>query len=324
MNFGPIAANAVYATRLTMAWRSALLALLVLASCTKKSAEPSTEEWPKHGLTEAQANEVLVKVGDRTITVGEFADRLASQSPYLQARFESPERRKEFLDNMVRYELLVYEAKRRGYMDDPEVQRARRSVMVQELIEQEVEEPLEENPVLEDEVQAAYETNPHEFDRPEQMRASHIFITNQKKAKAILAQAKKADRANFSRLAREHSEDEKTKGNSGDLRFFTADGDGQPSAAIRKAAFSIDKIGDVYPELIEDGGGYHIVMLTGKRAELKRTYEQAKRAIRHKLTKERKEAAMAALTERLREQVPVEVDYDALEEVVVEVPELPQ
>jgi len=307
-----------------MAWKSALIALLVLASCTKESAEPTTEEWPKHGLTEAQANEVLAKVGDRTITIGEFADRLASQSPYLQARFESPERRKEFLDNLVRYELLVYEAKRRGYMDDPEVQRARRRVMVQELVEQEVEEPLEENPISEEEVQAAYDANPTEFDRPQQVRASHIFVTDRKKAKAILEQVKSADRANFSRLAREHSEDDKTKGNSGDLRFFTAEGDGQPSAAVRKAAFSIDNIGAVYPGLVEDGGGYHIVMLTGKRAELKRTYEQAKRAIRHKLTKERKDEAMEALAKRLRAQVEVEIDYDALEEVVVEVPELAQ
>ena len=324
MNFGPIAALTVYATRLTMTWKSALIALLVLASCTKDSGEPAAEEWPQHGLTEAQANEVLAKVGDRVITVGEFADRLASQSPYLQARFESPERRKEFLDNLVRYELLVYEAKRRGYMDDPEVQRARRSVMVQELIEQEVEEPLEQNPISEEEVQAAYEANPTEFDRPEQVRASDIFIVDRKKAKAIFAQAKDADRANFSRLAREHSEDETTAANSGDLRFFTAEGDGQPSATVRRAAFSIGKIGNVYPELIEDGAGYHILMLTGKRAELKRTYEQAKRAIRHKLTKERKDSAMEQLSERLREQVPVEVDYDALEEVVIEVPELSQ
>jgi peptidyl-prolyl cis-trans isomerase C len=308
----------------SMARKSALIILFVIAGCSKQAEEPATDEWPKHGLTEAQANQVLAKIGDRTITVGEFADRLASQSPYLQARFESPERRREFLDNLVRYELLVYEAKRRGYMDDPEVQRARRRVMIQELIEQEVDEPLEDQPISDEEVQAAYEANPTEFDRPEQVRASHIFVTDRTKAQAILKEARGADRPTFSRLAREHSEDLKTKAKSGDLQFFTADGDGQPSAALRKAAFSIEQVGKVYPELVEDGGGYHIVMLTAKRAELKRTYEQAKRAIRHKLTRERKEAAMEALTERLRKEVPVEIDYAALDQVKVEVPELPK
>ena len=303
---------------------ASLIVLSIVAGCAKQAEEPAADEWPKHGLTEAQANEVLAKIGDRTITVGEFADRLASQSPYLQARFESPERRREFLDNLVRYELLVYEAKRRGYVDDPEVERARRRVMIQELIQQEVDEPLEAQPISDEEVQAAYESNPTEFDRPAQVRASDIFIKDRAKAEAILKEARGADRPTFSRLAREHSEDEKTKAKSGDLQFFTADGDGQPPAAVREAAFAIEQVGKVYPKLVEDGGGYHIVMLTGKRAELKRTYEQAKRAIRHKLTRERKEEAMQTLTERLRKEIAVDVDYAALDEVKVEVPELPK
>ena len=309
-----------------MAWKRGVIILfwLAAAGCSKSSDEPAAEEWPKHGLTEAQANEVLAKIGDRTITVGEFAERLASQSPYLQARFESPERRKEFLDNLVRYELLVYEAKRRGYADNPEVQRARRSIMIQELVEQEVDAPLQDQAITDEEVQAAYDADPTEFDRPAQVRASDIFIEDRAKAEAILKQATKADRATFSRLAREHSEDEITKGNSGDLQFFTAEGDGQPSTAVRKAAFSITQVGSVYPELVKAGGGYHIVMLTGKRAELTRTYEQAKRAIRHKLTRERKEAATEALAERLRKEVRVEVDYKALEAVKVDMPELPK
>ena len=90
------------------------------------------------------------------------------------------------------------------------------------------------------------------------------------------------------------------------------------------AAFSLDRIGAVYPELVADEDGYHIVMLTGKRAALKRTYEQAKRAIRHKLARERREVAMAALTERLRAEVEIEIDYEALKEVQVGATGLPE
>ena len=308
-----------------MAWkRIAIIALALGAlACSKQQDEAAPEAAePKHALSEEQANAVLVKVGDRTITVGELADRLASQSPYLQARFESPERRKELLDNLVRYELLVYEAKRRGYEDDPEVVSARRNVMIQELIKQEVDVPLDGREVTDEEVQAAYDANPTEFDRPAQVRASHIFIKNRAKAAKLLAKAKGSDRAAFTKLAREESEDEATKADGGDLRFFTVDAE-KPSEAVRRAAFSLDQVGTVYPELIPDGGGYHIVMLTGKRAELKRTYEQAKRAIRHKLSRERKEAAMNALTERLRREVKVEVDYDALAQVRVDLPDEP-
>ena len=308
-----------------MPWKHALFIVLALsaASCSKQSDEASSaEEWPKHGLTEAQANEVLVKVGDRTITVGEFADRLASQSPYLQARFESPERRREFLDNLVKYELLVYEAKRRGYTNDPEVLSAERNIMVQQLIKEEVDLPLEEQEITDEQVQAAYEANPTEFDREAQVRVSDIFIVDRAHAQKVLNQAKTKNRDGFRQLARDESEDEATKANGGDRRFFTADAKEVPSA-VREAAFSMKTVGSVYPELIADEDGYHIIMLTGKRAELKRTYEQAKRAIRHKLNRERKDAAMEALTKRLREEITVEVDYDALKEVRVDASEIP-
>jgi peptidyl-prolyl cis-trans isomerase C len=311
-----------------MSWKRAVIIVLAVsaASCSKKAEEAPVveDEWPKNGLTEAQANEVLAKVGDRTITVGDFADRLASQSPYLRARFESPERRKEFLDNLVRFELLVYEAKRLGYGEEPAIVRARRSAMIQQMVKKEVDEPLEGLKITDEEVQAVYDANPLEFDRPGQVRASDIFIEDRARANELLVRAKKADLAGFRRLAREESDDEKTKANGGDLHFFEATGEGDPPAAIREAAFSVKTVGTVYPKLIESGNGFHIIMLTGKRPALKRTYEQAKRAIRHRLTRERKDAAMEALTKRLREDVEVQVDYAALESIKVGDPELPQ
>lgn len=311
-----------------MPWKRAAIIVLAVAtaSCSKKAedAQVAEEEWPQHGLTEAEANEVLVKVGDRTITVGEFADRLASQSPYLRARFESPERRKEFLDNLVRFELLVYEAKRRGYADKPEIVRARRNAMIQQLVKQEVDAPLEGMEITDEEVKAIYDANPDEFNRPAQVRASHIFIEDRAHARKLLATAKETDLAGFRKLAREQSEDEKTKRNGGDLQFFEADGEGSPPKAIRDAAFSLAKVGDIYPELVEEGDGYHIIMLTGKRAPLTRTYEQAKRAIRHKLSRERKDAAMEALTERLRKEIAVDIDYEALKEIQIVTADTPQ
>ncbi|MGB3052794.1 MAG: peptidyl-prolyl cis-trans isomerase [Polyangiales bacterium] len=317
-----------------MSWKPAVIILLPLVGlvgpvgggCSKRVEDsPATEEeWPQNGLSEAQANQVLAQVGDRTITVGEFADRLASQSPYLRARFESPERRKEFLDNLVRFELLVYEAKRRGYEDKPEIQRARRNAMIQQMVKQEIDEPLEDLEVTDEEIRAIYDANPDEFNRPAQIRASHIFIENRARAQKLLAQAKNTDLAGFRKLAREQSQDEKTKSSGGDLQFFMADEVGSPAKAIRDAAFTVAKVGVVYPDLVEEGGGYHIIMVTGKRAPLTRTYEQAKRAIRHKLNRERKDAAVAALTERLRKDIDVEIDYEALKAIEVVAEDTPK
>lgn len=314
-----------------MSWKSALILAIAIAvgggaGCSKKEEQTSAsaEEWPKHGLTEPQANEVLVTIGDRTITVGEFADRLASQSPYLQARFESPERRREFLENLIRFELLVYEAKRRGYADQPDIQRARRTAMTQQLIKKEVDEQLRLADITDEEIQAVYDANPHEYDRPAQVRANDILIKDRAEAKKVLARAQKLDINQFRRLAREKSEDEATKKDGGDLQFFTADAEGHPPKAVRDAAFTVNRVGDVFPEVVKTSEGYHVVMLTGKRAPLKRTYEQAQRAIRHKLAREKKDAAMEALLERLRKDIKVEIDYDALADVKVDIPDLPR
>ena len=320
-----------------MSWQNALILAIVVATggaggCSKKDEQISApeKEWPQNGLTEAQANEVLVTIGDRTITVGEFADRLASQSPYLRARFESPERRREFLDNLIRFELLVYEAKRRGYADQPDIQRARRTAMTQQLIKQEVDEQLKLADITDEEIQAVYDANPQEYDRPAQVRASDILIKDRgnikdrAKAEKVLGQAQKSDINQFRRLAREKSEDEATKKDGGDLQFFTADAEGHPPKAVRDAAFTLNRVGEVFPDVVKTPEGYHIVMLTGKRAPLKRTYEQAKRAIRHKLAREKKDAAMDQLLERLRKDIKVEIDYDALADLKVDIPDLPQ
>ena len=311
-----------------MPWKTCLIVAFAIAvggcSKTEEQAADPDQEWPKNGLTEEQANEALVVVGDRTITVGEFADRLASQSPYLQARFESPERRKEFLDNMIRFELLVYEAKRKGYDELPEIKRARRTAMTQQLIKQEVDEKVSIEDVTEEDIKAVYDANPHEYDRPAQVRASDILIKDRTKAEKTLARAKQLDIHEFRALARKVSEDEDTRKDGGDLQFFTADAEGSPQPAVRDAAFTLDRVGQVFPKLVKAPDGYHIVMLTGKRAALKRSYEQAKRAIRHRIARERKEAAMDALLSRLREDIEVEIDYDALADVKVEIPNLPK
>src|SRR5215831_12354540 len=65
--------------------------------------------------------ETLAKIDDVVITVGEFQDRINKQSPYVRARYTSMERKKEFLDNLVRFEVLAKEAERKGLHKDPEV-----------------------------------------------------------------------------------------------------------------------------------------------------------------------------------------------------------
>ncbi|MEM1418899.1 MAG: peptidyl-prolyl cis-trans isomerase [Myxococcota bacterium] len=268
---------------------AAILASAALAVACGGIKSPSAEDEPaeaetRHGLTEAQAAQVLAKVGDRTITVGELAERLADQSPYLRARYNSPERRREFLDNMIRFELLAQEAQRRGLTAAPEVQRAREQAMVQQMMRELFEDRIRLEDVTDEEVAAYYEANRSEFDKPEQVRASHILITDRTKAERVLAEVLEdpTDIERFRSLAEANDEDPATQGpRRGDLRFFSRDGtrvetgggpvDDAVPEALAAAAFGLEAIGSVHPTLVETNAGFHIVKLTGRRAALERS-----------------------------------------------------
>ena len=54
------------------------------------STHPEETDGGGNGLSPEDARKVLAKVDATTITLGEFADRINQQSPYLRARYNSP------------------------------------------------------------------------------------------------------------------------------------------------------------------------------------------------------------------------------------------
>lgn len=313
---------------------SLALAAGLVAGCGDDDEESTDGEdtaaaEPRHGLTAEQASQVLAKIGDETITVGEFAQRLADQSPYLRARYNSPERRREFLENMIRFELLAQEAERRGLDELPEVEKLRKQMMIQQLMREQFEDRIQLDDVTDAEVEAYYEEHRDEFHKPTQVRASHIRFTDRAKGERVLAQILAAadDVDLFRRLTEEHNTDEATQGaRRGDLRFFSEDGsrgEGQPDipAPVAEAAFALERIGGVHRSLVEVDGAFHIVKLTGRRAALHRTLEEASRPIRNRIWREKRETAVEELVTRLRREANVEENPSVLADVRIDAPE---
>src|SRR5689334_10973317 len=130
-----------------------LLACLCLGACNRNKDPKADKPVPtKHGLTDDQAGQPLIVVGDTTVTVGQFAQQLAEKSPYLRARYASPERRRELLDELVKFELLAKEAARRGLDKSEEVQRAKRQVMVQQMMKAEFEDKVKLSDITDQEI----------------------------------------------------------------------------------------------------------------------------------------------------------------------------
>jgi len=115
------------------------VALALSAGCQKnpdesRSAPSTTGGGP---TTPPQSGEELsaplAKIDNVVITLGEFQERINRQSPYIRARYTSLEQKKEFLDSLVRFEVLAKEAYKRGLDKDPEVVRTEKHVMPQTL-----------------------------------------------------------------------------------------------------------------------------------------------------------------------------------------------
>jgi peptidyl-prolyl cis-trans isomerase C len=326
-------------TTLLCAALAAALASTALGCGEKKAVEsdqkaPTTSEEQalEYGLTKEQASQVLVKVGDTTLTLGDFAERLGGQSPYLRARYSSPERRREFLENMVRFELLALEAQKRGFDKAGDVDRVRKQMMVQQMMEELFEKKgIQLSDIPDAEIEAYYKENTSEFDKPAQVRASHILIANKAVAEKVLAEAiaSAEDMHAFRKLAEKYNEDAATKSAFGDLRYFSltpdsgeTDGPARPEA-VRKAAFGLKDVGQVHPELVRSGAGFHIVKLTGKRDALKRSLEDARRLIQNRLWRKKREAQIEKFVGELRAKASIKENPDLLAKVKVKATDAP-
>ncbi len=317
----------------------ALVALSVpLAGCggdeekhdagARGSAEPTGDEGDEDllgGLSQEDAAKVLAKVDGTTITLGEFVRRINEQSPFLRARYNSPERRREFLDNLIRFELLAREAERRGYGDDTEVQRTLKQAMIQRLMKQEFEARVKISDIPEDAIRKYYEEHSKEYNKPAQVRASHILLKDRATADRILRDvlAKAGDARAFRELARQHSDDESSKSRGGDLRYFSLPEDrleNEPDVPeeMARAAFTIQNVGEVHRELVKTSQGFHILKLTGKHKALKRDLEEVRRTIQNRLWREKRQSTLDQFVEDLRREVGVTIDDAALGDVRVD------
>jgi peptidyl-prolyl cis-trans isomerase C len=279
---------------------------------------------PRTPGDEARRARVIARAGDLSITVGQVEDGINQQSPFLRVRYRDPEKVREFVDNMIRFELMAQEAERRGMGRDATVLRTVKQNAVQTLIRREIDERITLESIPEADVAAYFAAHPDEFNRPEMRRASHILVATREEAERLAAQARDGDVRTFRELAREHSLDQETKLRGGDLRYFTREpqpGASDPAVdpAIVAAAFALREVGDVSAP-VQVGDKWSVVKLTGLRPAETRTLADATPSIRMRLWRERRQKALddfvAELQRRYRPEVhPERVDPIRLDPV---------
>ena len=309
--------------------------LALLAGCQgggkTDGGKAASGPTPKLGSGEGEKKVVAV-IDDQAVTIEDFKERMNRQSPYIRARYNTPQKKMEFLDNMIRFELQAREAARRGLDEHPDVTRTMKQVMIQKLTKEIFESKLKPEDIQDTEIDQYYKDHERDYNKPEMVRASHLFfkVADMGDAKAKAAAMKKANDALrqlkgkqskpevFSELAKQLSEDPRTKNRGGDLGYFArAEDGGTQEKAVADATFALEKVNDT-SGIVEGKGGLHILRLTAKRKAIEKTLDQVKPTIRSTLYRKQRKEMFKNFIEDLRGKANVQIDEALLGTIEIE------
>ncbi len=248
--------------------------------------------------------------------------------------------RKELLETLINRELMYQESLKKGYVIQPAEldsefelikerfagqkgfqqaltdmnisekdfkEQVKRGLSIQKLLETELYDKLE---VTEEESRSFYDNNPNFFQKPEQVRASHILINvaedddEEKKATArqrIEEVREKIEAGDdFANLARTYSEGpSRTQG--GDLGYFDRRKMVKP---FSDAAFRL-KPGETSP-IVKTRFGYHIIKVVDRKPEIKLAYENIKPKLFESLKKKKMQDAIGLYINEIKNSASIE------------------
>jgi DNA-directed RNA polymerase subunit F len=317
-----------------MAFACALVGLASCGSCNEKAIDEGGSATAGEGgvpiaqLTPEQRAQVLAKVGDRTITVGDYVATLEHMDQFDRLRYQSPERRKELLDEMIEVELLAREAEAKGYDKDPVAAQELRGILRDAVLKDARKGTPNPNDIPEEEVRSYYEGHKDDYKDPERRRVSAIVLRDEATAKAVLVPAQTTTATQWGELVRAKSTDPGAKANvpidlAGDLGMVSPPGDARGDnpripEPVRAAIFDVPKVGDVLGRVVPGGDGkFYILRLAQKADAHARSFGEAERSIRVRLAQDRMKQKEDELLSSLRTQYPVQVDEAALSKVQV-------
>jgi len=208
-----------------------------------------------------KANKTLVDIGSDKITLGEFEKQYLKTVGSLDtARNKSLEDKKQFLNLYINFRLKVKDARERGLLNNPDIQKD-----VEEYKRNFAPTYLVDKEIVSTKVKELYEK------RKDEVRASHILINlpenaspqdsilAYQKADSVIAKLKAGE--DFGEVAIQYSMDRTVKTNRGDLYYFTA---GMTVPEFEDAVYEMS-VGDYSKKPVRTMFGLHIIKLTDRK-----------------------------------------------------------
>jgi len=293
-------------------WRThactVLIGLLVCSGCGQPQDKSTTGTTV--AAAPAERGEVVATYQGREITSTDLVKELERLPAPSRVYLTQPERRRQFVENLIMNDLLFREGQQGGMEKDPEIERQvadlRKRLVVQRVMRQ-----YQTPPTISDaEVQAYYDANPNLYSTT-QVAASHILVKDEETAKQIRTELEQhPDR--FAALATEKSTDTGSAKKGGELGLF---GQGRMVPEFDKAAFALQP-GQI-SQPVKTRYGYHIIKVTERKEGERKPFDQVKEQIRTTLRNQRLQEQVDGHFAELKKGADVKIDEEALARVTI-------
>jgi peptidyl-prolyl cis-trans isomerase C len=279
---------------------------LLLAACqheqkTEKAATPPATAAAPGGSDTADASEVVATYAGKKLTSAHVLEEIERLPGPSRTYLSQPDRKRQFVENLILNDLLFTEAEKQGYANDPDIERQvqdmRKRLVVQRLM-RDYQKPPE---ITDEQAKQYYDDNPNLYSTT-QIRASHILVRDEDTAKAIRGELEK-DPSKFAEIAKAQSIDKTSGAKGGDLGKF---GQGRMVPDFERVAFSL-KVGEI-SQPVKTQYGWHIITVTERDEGQRRPFEQVKEQIKATLRNKALQDNVQGRFEALKKAANVQID----------------
>ena len=290
-----------------------LLALVIAAGCNDggggEQGKRSTGSTPGAAKsTDPDAARVVASYANKTLTRRDVMVELEKLPGPSRAYVAAPERKRQFIDNLVLNDLLFEEGRKEGLDSDPDIERQVEDLR-RRLVVQRVMRKFQTPPEISDEQVRKYYDDNQTLYAGTQVRASHILVKDEETAKRISTDLR-AHPEKFADVAKEKSTDTATAPKGGDLGLF---GQGRMVPEFEKAAFSM-KEGQI-SDPVKTQYGYHVIMVTERKEGTPKPFEQVKDQIRATMRNKASQDATQNHFDELKKNANLKVDEAVLADI---------
>ncbi|HNV71915.1 MAG TPA: peptidylprolyl isomerase, partial [Candidatus Ozemobacteraceae bacterium] len=245
-------------------------------------------------IAPADMEKTLCTIGTETIKIGAFLPELERVPPMFRAQLID-----DFVGQFCDRELVRrhvqqnIESMTKQYPEA--VKAARRRVGVRLLLEENISKKVQ---VSDEDIKDFYTKNLTQFAKPEEVRAHHILVEKEERAKELLATIEKKEKT-FEDVAQADSKCPSGK-RGGDLGFFSK---GQMVKEFDEAAQSAE-IGKVVGP-VKTEFGYHLIRVDERKASGTAALDEVKDFIKQQLLPDRQRKALEEYVAELKKAYPV-------------------